>query len=79
MITEDPLKMLSNLYSMAEEGCLLGVTIWGDKHLSNFLTIPYEAFEHHGITLPNIRKNFHLYNKLEELASKTGWEIIVQW
>lgn len=43
MLTEDPVKMMKNLHGMAEEGCLLGVTIWGDKAQSNLLTILKEA------------------------------------
>ena len=31
MIVEDPIKMMKNLHSLSEEGCLLGVTIWGNK------------------------------------------------
>ena len=31
MLTEDPEKMLNNLWNEAEEGCLLGVTIWGNR------------------------------------------------
>lgn len=29
--------MLKSLYDQAEEGCLLGVTVWGDKTKNNFL------------------------------------------
>jgi hypothetical protein len=43
MITANPVKMMKNLHSLAAEGCLMGVTIWGDKNLSNFLTIPDRA------------------------------------
>jgi hypothetical protein len=39
MITEDPFKMLKNFYEMADEGCLLGVTVWGDKTLSNLIPV----------------------------------------
>lgn len=31
MITEDPEKMLRNLYDQAASGCLLGVSVWGDR------------------------------------------------
>lgn len=68
MITEDPKKMLENLASVAAEGCLLGVTIWGDRKFSNFMTLTTEALKHLGLPVPNIRENFHLYNKLEPLA-----------
>jgi ubiquinone/menaquinone biosynthesis C-methylase UbiE len=29
MLTTDPAKMLRNLYDSAEDGCLLGLTVWG--------------------------------------------------
>ena len=32
-----------------------------------------------GFPAPNIRSNFHLYQKVEELAEKTGWEVLVSW
>jgi hypothetical protein len=31
MLTTNALKMLKNLYEQAGEGCLLGVSVWGDK------------------------------------------------
>jgi len=51
----------------------MGVTIWGDKKLSNLLNLNMQALEDWGIPAPNIRSNFHLYNKLEQLAAETGW------
>jgi len=34
MLTEDPKKMLNSLYQQAEEGCLLGLSVWGNKDLN---------------------------------------------
>jgi hypothetical protein len=68
MATEDPLKMMKNLHSMAEEECLLGVTVWGDKAKSNLMTILPEAMKASGLEVPSVRTPFHLYNKLAELA-----------
>jgi len=31
MLAANPIKMMKNLNSLAAEGCLMGVTIWGDK------------------------------------------------
>jgi hypothetical protein len=42
-IAEDPVKMLKNFYDLAQPGCLLGLTVWGDKKSSNFLTLKDEA------------------------------------
>jgi len=36
MLTSDGEKMLKNLYDHAEKGCLLGVTVWGNKEENNF-------------------------------------------
>ena len=78
MATEDPLKMLKNFHSMAAEGCLLGVTIWGEKALSNFMTILPEAMKANGAE-PPLRNPFHLYGKIPELADQSGWEIMLSW
>ena len=64
---------------MAGEGGLLGLTIWGDKKLSNFMTLPVEAMKELGIPVPNLRENFHLYKKIESLAEECGWEVVIQW
>ena len=73
MLTEDPHKMMRNLHSMAAEGCLLGVTIWGDKSQSNFFPLFREAVVATEGEAPAQRAPFHLYGKLEELAKETGW------
>jgi hypothetical protein len=36
MLTKDPRKMLNNLWEHAEENCLLGLTVWGDKKKNLF-------------------------------------------
>jgi hypothetical protein len=47
--------MMKNLHEMGEEGCLLGLTITGDKSKSNFMTLPQRFREKKGIPLPNRR------------------------
>jgi hypothetical protein len=37
MLTEDAEKMLKNLHNEAEKGCLLGVSVWGNKDQNNFM------------------------------------------
>ena len=39
MATENPAKMMKSLNASASEGCLLGVTVWGDQTNSNLLSI----------------------------------------
>jgi SAM-dependent methyltransferase len=77
--TPDPRKMMTSFREVSEEGALLGITIWGDKTKSNFYTLPSEARAALNKPASNIRENFHLYNKLEQLGSETGWELVVQW
>ena len=69
MIAENPQKMLRSLHAMSEEGCLLGLTVWGDKAKSNFMTLPESYKLEKGIPLPNMRENFHLFNRLGEIAN----------
>ena len=73
MATENPAKMMKNLNTSASEGCLLGVTVWGDQTHSNLLSIMKEAMQANNIPIPNERPHSHLFNKLEELAAETGW------
>ena len=73
MLTEDPVKMMKNFHSMAQEGCLLGLTIWGDKQQSNFVTIRPEALKANNMDLPTTRSPFHLFGKIGELAEQSGW------
>ena len=73
MATEDPLKMMKNLHSMAAEGCLMGATVWGNKEASNFMTLSAQAMIANGKEPPKVRTPFHLYQKLPELAEQSGW------
>jgi SAM-dependent methyltransferase len=41
--TPDPRKMMTSFREVSEEGCLLGVSIWGDKTKGNFFSLPSEA------------------------------------
>lgn len=79
MITEDPLKMLKNLHELAAPGCLMGVTIWGEKSKSNLLTLSEKATEVLGLPPIPYRSNFHLYGKIPELAEASGWEVVILW
>ncbi len=38
MLTTDPGKMLRNLWDLAEDGCLMGLTVWGDKNKQNLFS-----------------------------------------
>ena len=39
MLTTDPKKMLENLWNSAEQGCLLGLTVWGKKEDTNIFSL----------------------------------------
>lgn len=45
----------------------------------SFLTLKDKALVHLGRPLPDARSNFHLYNRLPEVAADSGWELIIQW
>lgn len=60
--------MLQSLYDQAEEGCLLGVTVWGDKNKNNYLDSVRISILESGFELPNARSNFHLYKKVGKIA-----------
>ncbi len=79
MNTNDAHKMMQSMHEVADEGCLLGVSVWGDKKMSNFMNLPMEAKISLGKPIANVRDNFYLYNKLEQLGKETGWEMLVQW
>jgi ubiquinone/menaquinone biosynthesis C-methylase UbiE len=40
MNTADAHKMMQAMHEVADEKCLLGVSVWGDKKSSNFLNLP---------------------------------------
>ena len=52
MLTADPEKMLRNLHDLADEGCLMGVSVWGDKAKNNFFTAIGEAISETGYQPP---------------------------
>lgn len=35
--------------------------------------------QHLGRPQPAARTNFHLYNRIEEVAAQSGWEVVIQW
>lgn len=47
-ITENPIKMLTNLYEMAEDGCLLAVSIIGKEELNDLRCYLPEAYQAKG-------------------------------
>lgn len=79
MITADARKMLTNLHSHAQPGCLLGVNVWGNKERNNLMMAMRDAILEGGFELPKERSNFHLYQKVPALAEETGWEVVLNW
>ena len=71
--------MLKNLYNEAEEGCLMGVCVWGNPATNHVHPEMKNSIVELGFEPPKSRTNFHLYNKVGELAEKTGWEVVVSW
>lgn len=53
MLTADAEKMLRNLYDCAAPGCLMGVSVWGDKNKNNLMTSIRSSIIEAGIELPD--------------------------
>ena len=49
MLTPNPENMLKNLYNEAASGCLLGVSVWGDKSLNLIHPVLEAAVVENGI------------------------------
>jgi hypothetical protein len=79
MLTNDPKKMLKNLWESAEDGCLLGLTIWGDKAKNNFFGHFYDFSAKHGLIPTGGRTNFYLYPLIEDLVNECGWDKVIGW
>lgn len=71
--------MLTNLHKEAEKGCLLGVSVWGNKDNNNLMTSIRESYLEANVELPEERSNFHLYKKVPALSEKCGWETVLNW
>jgi hypothetical protein len=71
--------MLANLAAHAEKGGLLGVSILGNSELSPVFSAPKAVSESMNIPETSYRPFTHLYNRVEELAGRTGWELIMRW
>lgn len=80
MLTPDAETMLKNLYEHSKIGCLLGLTVWGNKPDNTLQTIFPELVKEYGFPEgPASRSNFYLYKKVEEIAKRAGWELVLNW
>lgn len=79
MLTESADNMLANFYKHAKPGCLLGVSVWGDKARSTKFSVLEQAMKENGIDTSKVRSEFHLYKLLGEKAIKAGWKVLLQW
>lgn len=69
--TQNPLKMMTNLHSVAAQGCLLAVSIIGEDRFNDFRRYAPEAHPNEpGKYVPNLNK---LIGKLRSLGEETGW------
>lgn len=50
------------MFKVAEDGCLLGITIWGDKKKNNILSCIDKAMVEHGY--PEEEGKFYLFKKI---------------
>jgi hypothetical protein len=68
MLTTYPKKMLENLWNSAEEGCLMGLTVWGNKENTNVLSLIEELNKEYGLVTQDHRSNFFLSDRIETLV-----------
>ena len=73
MLTTDPAVMLNNLYESAQDGCLLGLTVWGDPKKNPVFSYGMKLMKEAGLNDPKGRSNFFLYNEIQNLADSCGW------
>ena len=71
--------MLSNLWNEAEEGCLLGVAVWREAAKLNPVTLFFKCIEELGLKTQEVRRIEYLFDKVEGMGAKTGWELVVNW
>ena len=56
--------MMKSLLQVAQKGCLLGATVWGDKAKNNLFPVIQQAFVSLGRDNGNSRSSFFLFNNL---------------
>ena len=56
--------MLSNLWSEAEKGCLLGVAIWGDTAKLNMISLFSKCIEELGFSTQKVREIYYLFDQI---------------
>ena len=75
-VSTQPVKVLQHMYEVSAPGCILGISVWGNKANSTFLVLFEKAREHFGIEEDPEPSPFRLYNKLEGIANEVGWEMV---
>ena len=75
--TEDPAKMMKNFHDMAQEGCLLALSVWGSPENNLLFSTMMDSLRSKANSDPKARTPFHLYGKLKELGEQTGWETVL--
>ena len=48
-VSTQPVKVLQHMYEVSAPGCILGISVWGNKANSTFLVLFEKAREHFGI------------------------------
>ena len=57
----------------------MGITIWGDKALSNFFSLVGKAMKSLGLPPSNKRSPFYYQDVILEDLKETGWELVCHW
>ena len=79
-LTEDPIKMMKNFYNMAEEGCLLAVSVTGSEDLVDFNRFKRSSMQEKGdMQMRKTRSSSYLSPRLQELGEASGWVLVQEW
>ena len=67
--------MMKNFYDMAEEGCLLAVSVTGNEDLVDFnkFRSSFNSQEKSKMAMRKTRSSSYLSPRLSELGKATGW------
>lgn len=59
MLAINPKNILASVHKTTTDNALMGITIWGDKFKSTFMTLVGRAIKAVGLPVPNKRSPFY--------------------
>jgi hypothetical protein len=73
MLTVNPQNILTSVHKTTTDDALMGITIWGDKTLSNFYPLMGKAIKALDLPLPTKRSPFYYQDVIHADLKATGW------